>query len=140
MRKWGWILSLAVFVALPALADDAIPDLRGTWKGDSEGVVTGAANTRFGGTAESPTRFASIPLTLVIEKQQGRAFYGTVSSPLQMGEPLDGVISHTGAIYYVDTDGYVTGSILAPGKLEVCYLQTSSTGRIASCTVLTKQP
>ena len=140
MRKWGWIFSLAMFAALPALADNAIPDLRGTWKGEAEASVTGAPNPRFGGTADSPTRFAGIPLTLVIDKQQGRAFSGTVSSPLQTGEPLNGVISRTGAVYYVDTDGYVIGNILAPNKLEVCYLQTSPTGRIASCTELTKQP
>ena len=140
MRRWSWIFSLAVFAALPALADNAVPDLRGTWKGETDSVVSGAPNPRFGGTADSPTRFASIAMTLVIDKQQGRAFSGTISSPMQKGEPLDGVISRTGAVYYVDTDGYVIGNILAPSKLEICYLQTSSTGRIASCAEFTKQP
>jgi len=141
MRRWGWIVSLAVFVALPALADDAIPDLRGTWTGRSESAVMGAPTPHQGGTPDSPTRFTSIALTLVVDKQQGRAFSGTISSVLQKGEPLVGMISRTGAVYYADTDGYVIGTMLAPGKLEICYLQASpTTGSVASCTVLVKQP
>ena len=41
------LASCALFVAVlaaPALAQTAIPDLRGTWKGQSESIVMGAGN------------------------------------------------------------------------------------------------
>jgi hypothetical protein len=40
----------------------------------------------------------------------------------------------------VDDDGYNIGTMLAPDRMELCYLMQSPASRIASCTVLTKQP
>ena len=39
-----------------------------------------------------------------------------------------------------DSDGYTVGSVLAPNRIELCYLRTAQKTRIASCTELTKQP
>jgi hypothetical protein len=39
----------------------------------------------------------------------------------------------------VDDDGYNVATMLAPNRLEICYLSQSPTSRIASCTELTKQ-
>ena len=41
MSKLAWIVALVVLAATPAAAESAIPDLRGTWKGDSESIVIG---------------------------------------------------------------------------------------------------
>jgi len=139
MRKWSWIFTLATLVALPAVAQSAFPDLRGTWKGQSESVVSGTANPHHDGTPGSPPRYSSAPFTFVIDKQDGRRFSGTFSSPRQT-ESVIGVISETGAIYFVDNDGYTFAHLLAPNRLESCYLQISATGRVASCTEFTKQP
>jgi hypothetical protein len=44
MAKLTWIVTLAALTAATsAMADVAIPDLRGTWKGESETVILGAA-------------------------------------------------------------------------------------------------
>jgi hypothetical protein len=40
----------------------------------------------------------------------------------------------------VDSEGYTLGTILAPNRLELCYMHVSVAARIASCTELTKQP
>jgi hypothetical protein len=50
------------------------------------------------------------------------------------------VISQSGTIYMVDDDGYIAATMLAPNRLELCYLLQSSASRIASCTEFTKQP
>ena len=50
------------------------------------------------------------------------------------------MISRTGTIYMIDDDGYNVGTMLAPNRMELCYLRQSPKSRIASCTELTKQP
>jgi hypothetical protein len=49
------------------------------------------------------------------------------------------VISRNGTIFLADDEGYTTGTLLAPNRLELCYLHVSSASRIASCAELTKQ-
>ena len=77
--------------------------------------------------------------TLTIDKQDGRRFSGTFSSP-RGSETVIAVISQSGTIYMVDDDGYNVATMLAPNRLEICYLLQSPTSRIASCTEFTKQP
>ena len=97
-----------------------------------------------GGTAHHPTaktvepRLTSVPFTLVIDKQDGRRFSGTFSSP-RHSETVIAVISRTGTIFLMDDDGYTVGAMLAPNRMELCYLHLSTASRIASCTELTKQ-
>jgi hypothetical protein len=50
------------------------------------------------------------------------------------------VVSRSGAFYMVDDDGHNIGTMLAPDRMELCYLKQSPASRIASCTELTKQP
>jgi hypothetical protein len=54
----------------------------------------------------------SVPFTMVIDKQDGRRFSGTFSSP-RHSETVIAVISRNGTIYLVDDDGYTTGTMLA---------------------------
>ena len=76
--------------------------------------------------------------TLVIDKQDGRRVSGTFSSA-RTSQALIGVLSRTGTLLMVDNDGYTFGTLLAPDRLELCYLQTTANGRVASCTELKKQ-
>jgi hypothetical protein len=82
---------------------------------------------------------SSVAFTLTIDKQDDRRFSGSFSSSLG-SETAIGVISRHGTIYLVDDDGYSVGTILAPNRMELCYLLQSPTSRIASCTELSKQP
>ena len=40
----------------------------------------------------------------------------------------------------VDDDGYNVVTMLAPNRMEMCYLKQAPASRIVSCTELTKQP
>src|SRR5215203_2869913 len=84
-------------------------------------------------------RLSSVPFTLTIDKQEGRRFSGTFSSS-SGAETVIAVISQSGTIYMVDDDGYLVATMLAPNRLELCYLLQSPSSRIASCTAFTKQP
>jgi len=142
MRKFAWIVTLAALAApaalpAPAAADTAIPEMRGTWKGDSQSIVLGVGPHHPDSKAGEP-RLTSVPFTLVIDKQDGRRFSGTFSST-KHSETVIAVVSRAGTIFMVDDDGYNAGTMLASDRMEICYLHSSSARRIASCTELTKQ-
>jgi hypothetical protein len=138
MPKLAWIVTLALLAAVPAAAETTVPDLRGTWKGNSEAVVSGGANPHHA-TQSVETRFSTIAFTLVIDKQDGRRFSGTFSSA-RSTDQIVAVISRNGTIFLADDDGYTIGTMLAPNRMELCYMHASPTARVASCTELTKQP
>ena len=133
------VILTALIAATTALAQTAVPDLRGTWKGESETIILGAGNPHHAAPPATAPRLNSVPFTLTIDKQDGRRFSGTLSSP-RGSETVIAVISLSGAIYMVDDDGYSVATMLAPNRLESCHLFQSPTSRIASCTELTKQP
>ena len=137
MSKYAWIVVLMA-LATPAAADNAPPDLRGTWKGESQSIVLGGTPHHAKQQAGEP-RLTSVAFKLVIDKQDGRRFSGTFSSA-RHSETVIAVISRSGAIYMVDDDGYDVGTMLTPDRMEICYLHLSSASRIASCTELTRQP
>jgi hypothetical protein len=139
MSKLGCILAFAMLAAIPAAAETAIPDLRGTWKGESESLVLGGGNPHHPSTQANEPQLRSVPFTLTIDKQDGRRFSGTFSSP-RSSEKVIAVISRNGTIFLADDEGYTNGTILAPNRMELCYLHVSSVSRIASCAELTKQP
>ena len=138
MSKYAWIVVL-VGLATPVAAstETAIPDLRGTWKGESQSIVLGGTPHHPKQAAEP--RLTSVAFTLVIDKQDGRRFAGTFSSA-RHSETIIAVISRTGTIYMVDDDGYNVATMLSPDRMEICYLHLSSGSRIASCTELSRQP
>ena len=139
MPKLAWIVTFATLtVATAVQAQTPVPDLKGTWKGESETIIQGAGNPHHAAPPSGP-RLNSIAFTLTVDKQDGRRFSGTFSSA-RGNDPIIAVISQNGTIYLVDDDGYTIGTMLAPNRLELCYMMLSPATRIASCTVLTKQP
>jgi hypothetical protein len=139
MLRLTWTLMFVALITVPATAETAIPDLRGTWTGESESIVSGGANPHHGAKRGAEPRLSNIAFTMVVDKQDGRRFSGTFSSA-RGKDPIIAVVSRTGAIYLVDDDGYTIGSMLAPNKIELCYMRLSPAARVASCTELTKQP
>jgi hypothetical protein len=137
--RQGWIATFAMLAAIPAAAQTSFSDLRGTWKGESESIVTDGGNPHHPGQSRSEPRLTSVPFTLTIDKQDGRRFSGTFSSPRD-AESIIGVVTRAGNLLLVDTDGYASGTLLEPNRLEVCYLQIAPHGRVASCTELARQP
>ena len=139
MPKLAWIFMLVALATVPAAAETAIPDLRGTWTGESEAIVWGGANTHHGAKRGAEPRLSKIAFTMTIDKQDGRRFSGKFSSAKQT-ETIVAVVSRSGAIYLIDEDGYTIGTMLAPNRMELCHMLQSPGTHIASCTELTKQP
>jgi len=140
MSKLAWIVVLATLTAAPAAAQQgAIPDLRGTWKGQSVSIILGTGNPHHAAPPSTEPRLNSVAFTATIDKQDGRRFSGTFSSP-RANDKFVAVISRNNTILLVDDDGYTVGTILAPNRMEWCYMHQSQATRLASCTELTKQP
>jgi hypothetical protein len=139
MSKLAWIVVFAALSAAPAAAQTAIPDLRGTWKGESESIILGPGNPHHAAPSSTEPRLDNVPFTMTIDKQDGRRFSGTFSSA-RANDKFVAVISRNNSFILVDDDGYTVGSILAPNRLELCYMHLSQATRLASCAEMTKQP
>ena len=64
-----------------------------------------------------------------------------VRCPRCKSEKVLAVISRTGAIHMVTDDvGYTLGTMLAPDRMELCYMHVSPASHISSCTEMKKQP
>ena len=72
---------LAALAATPAVAQTSFPDLRGTWKGESESIITETGNPYHAGQPQGAPKLSSVPFTMTIDKREGRRFSGTFSSP-----------------------------------------------------------
>jgi hypothetical protein len=119
---------IALATVSTAAAQSAVPDLRGTWKGESQSIVLGGGNAHHAVTSASEPELRSVAFTLTIDKQDGRRFSGIFSSP------------RGGTIFLADAEGFSNGTMLAPDRMELCYLKHGPDARIASCVELTKQP
>jgi hypothetical protein len=140
MAKFSWVLAVAALTAATAAAaQNAVPDLRGTWKGESESIILGGGNAHHAMTAANEPELRSVAFTLTIDKQDGRRFSGTFSSA-RGGTKVVAVMSRSGTIFLADAEGFSNGTMLAPDRMELCYLKHGPEARLASCVELTKQP
>jgi hypothetical protein len=138
MNKLAGVAALAALAATAAAAQTPFPDLRGTWVGSSESIIAGQGTNHHPGASKGP-RLNSVEFTLKVDKQDGRRVSGTIASA-RASEPIIGVLSRSGAIHFVDTDGFMHAALLAPDRLELCYLHNAGGARVASCTEMTKKP
>ena len=126
MRVMTSVIAAAAFcAALPAVAMAESPVLKGSWEGTSEAV-------------NAKTEFKETKITVSILDQQGNRFWGTTTHGGET-EKMVGVIRGDGKTFYwvdVDDSGLVEGTVLAPNKLETCYLE-SGDHAIAACSILT---
>jgi hypothetical protein len=120
--KLPWMLTLTV-LATAAAAQSPTPDLRGTWKGNSESIVLGAGNAHHGASGQEP-ELRSVPFTLTVDKQDGRRLSGTFSSPRGSSKVV-AVISRSGTVMLADTEGFSLGTMLGSDRMDLCYLKHS---------------
>ena len=72
MSKLAWIVALATIIAATsAIAETTIPDLRGTWKGNSESIILGAGNSHHEDSATAEPRSTSVAFTMTIKIGEG---------------------------------------------------------------------
>src|SRR5262249_40519150 len=106
MSKFAWIVVLATLTAAPASPQQrTIPHLRRRGQGESEPITLGPGSPHQAAAAPAEPRLNSVAFTATIDKQDGRRFSGTFSSP-RGNEKFVAAISRNNTILVVDDDGY----------------------------------
>ena len=152
-KKMKIKFAIAASIAVAGLASTLAvaqtqSNMLGTWKGISNSAVMGSGlfhPTEAG--KEKLVRFRNVEYVLVIDKEEGRNFVGSIGAT-NSKHPTD--VKHKEVVvgaYAKDMKSGVmaneTGSFtfkLADTKnLELCYTQVSSKPKVASCFELVKQ-
>ena len=97
---------LTAVVSSSAQAQDAVPDLKGTWSGVARSVVVGSGYHHPGTeTDREPPRIREVRFTYTVRGQDDRLVWGTTSSPA-FEEPFAWAISRDNrSVFGADTDG-----------------------------------
>jgi hypothetical protein len=122
MRYLALVLAI-VTVTTTARAQDAIPDLKGTWFGKGKVIIFGGHAHHPGVAMDSPPTVRDIEMTLLVEGQDGRLAWGRSSSArAETKEPFAWAMSEDNkSIIGSDTDGSFRITLLAPDRMEKCY-------------------
>ena len=121
MKSVSFVLALLAASVAAAVAQDAIPNLRGTWSGKGKSIVFGS-NPHHPGTqtaADAP-RVREIDATYTVEGQDGSLAWGHSSSAVaDTKEPFAWTIaSDNKTVLGADMDGYFHISLVTPDRIE----------------------
>jgi len=144
MKSFVLALMLVGAEATAVHAQDAVPDLKGTWTGKGKSVVFGKNLYHPGSqTAQEPPRIRDIEATHTVEGQEGRVAWGHSSSTVaDTKEPFAWAIaSDNKSIVGADMDGYFRITLISPDRMEKCYAH-NGTGPtqsvVATCYVMNR--
>jgi hypothetical protein len=139
MRCLVFATALLGAAATAAPAQDAIPDLKGTWSGKGKSIVFGTHAHHPGSqTTADPPRVRDIEATHTVEGQDGQLAWGRSSSAVaDTKEPFAWAIaSDNKTIVGADVDGYFRITLVGPDRMEKCYTHNGaspSRSVVATC-------
>jgi hypothetical protein len=145
MKHLAFALAIFGAAATGAVAQDAIPDLKGTWSGKGKSIVWGTHAHHPGSqTTADPPRVRDIEATHVVEGQDGRVAWGRSSSAVADNkEPFAWAIaSDNRSIVGADMDGYFRITLVSPDRMEKCYVHNSaqpSRSIVATCYMMERK-
>ncbi|OYW57825.1 MAG: hypothetical protein B7X99_03970 [Rhizobiales bacterium 17-65-6] len=129
--KFAAALLAASLFAAPAFAQDAPPNIVGTWKGDSDGL-----SEKYG--------WVTGPVTLTVTEQKGRAFRASLIYPSEKGgsktESVVGAFAADGKNIFLASDDGIHIAVLQGDVVDACYLEPGDNDGLALCARLKKQP
>lgn len=147
-KKMKKVLCLAMLCMSVSVFAQGSPNIIGTWTGMSNSAVSGAGHfhpTEAG--KEKAVRFRSVEYVMVIDKEEGRNFVGSIgatnnkhSTDVKRKEVLMGSYAKdmkSGVM--VNETGSFTFKLMDPKNLEICYTQVSASPKVASCFEMTKK-
>jgi hypothetical protein len=129
MRCLVLVLAALIGAATTARAQDAIPDIKGTWSGKGKVLVFGNNMHNPGAqTMSEAPRLRNIGMTDVVEGQDGRLAWGRSSSAvMESKEPFAWAMSSDNkSIVGADLDGYFRITLLGPDRMEKCYVHNGT--------------
>jgi hypothetical protein len=141
MKFFTAAVAIAIFLPAAAAAQDATPDLRGTWRGVGKILLYGNTEHLSGSPGVAVIRDLDVSHTVL--GQEGRLLWGTTSSANNDSkEPFAWAMSSDNkTILGADTDGYYRISVVSADRIEKCYVQNSSGPRqaiVATCFMMNR--
>jgi len=129
-------LALMLVMTPVAAAQDAIPQLKGTWKGTGKILLFGTTEHLSGSPQSAVVR--DLEVTHTVTGQDGRLIWGTTSSANNDNkEPFAWALAADNrSIIGADTDGYYRITIVSADRIEKCYAQSATGPRqaiVATC-------
>jgi len=133
------LMALALMLAMTPLAadaQDAIPQLKGAWKGTGKILLFGTTEHLSGSPQNAVVR--DLEVTHTVTGQDGRLIWGTTSSANNDNkEPFAWALAADNrTIIGADTDGYYRITIVSADRIEKCYAQSATGPRqaiVATC-------
>jgi hypothetical protein len=123
MRYFVFALAL-LCVVTAARAQDAIPDIKGTWSGKGQSIVFGNNPHHPGSqTVTSPPRVRDFDFTFVVEGQDHQLAWGYSFSAVAADHvPFAWAISADNkSIIGANTHGNFQMTVMSPDRIEMCY-------------------
>ena len=144
MRTAAIGLALVVSSSLAmAQTGGTILDMKGTWVGTNVGLVDGPAFHHPPGvqtTPAGPYRLNRQKFTYKFDGQDGRNFWGTMSSEQLAGVRMLGALSIDGkTIYMVSKEGHLDGQVIDGDTIEMCYRHANERSAVIGCNVMKRQ-
>jgi len=140
-------IAIAVGLSMAAGAAAQTPatvfDMKGTWKGHNEALVDGPATHHPPGVTARPAgkyRMREQDITYRFDGQEGRRFWGTMSSEQLAGVRMLGALSIDGkTIYMVSKEGHLDGQVIDGDTIEMCYRHATAESAVIGCNVMKRQ-
>jgi len=136
MKRLMAVAAMLFMMPVAAGAQDAIPALKGTWRGTGKILLFGTTEHLSGSPQNAVVR--DLEVTHTVAGQDGRLIWGTTSSANNDSkEPFAWALSADNkTIEGADSDGYYRITIVSADRLEKCYVQNAVGPRhaiVATC-------
>lgn len=132
-----------VLVVGSVQAQSTVVDIKGTWIGNAQNIVEGSAHHHQRGAAGTKEvgkfLLSDQTFTFRFEGQDGRRFWGTISSATKT-ERLIGSFSTDGKrVYMVDEDGMIDGVVIDANKIDICYRHVRPDSAVVGCELMERK-
>lgn len=128
----------AAGLAVSAQAQDAYPDLKGTWVGKGSAVVMGAPQHHEKGPAKTP-RLSEQTFTFKITDQTGGRFWGTMETP-KGKETVIGILApDKKRVLLASGEGTADGALLDANTFEWCYDHHTKNSIVVACNTVRRE-
>ena len=125
MKRVMAVAAMLFMMPVAAGAQDAIPALKGTWRGTGKILLFGTTEHLSGSPRNAVVR--DLEVTHTVTGQDGRLIWGTTSSANNDSkEPFAWTLSADNkTIEGADSDGYYRITVVSADRFEKCYVQNA---------------
>ena len=135
-------LGAAILVGAGSAGAQTYMDMKGTWTGTGEAIVDGPSVHHLPTDASKPAatyRLRHQTFTYKIEGQDGRRFWGSISSE-HVTERLIGSLSANGkAVYMAGLQGLLDGEVIDADTIQMCYREALPNLAVVGCNEMKRQ-